>query len=224
MLLGFVEDRFLKRYYSLRPCDFIYPDESLVEGSIVFFNALLNQCLAKKKYPMCWANYRVGGVPRMVCLLPQAEERDECNLQKMSAGFHVVYLPYADDIRELHFEKMDAATEEQTEKATAVIETFLSEYDPILIENPSLQKYYRNLEALALDKDCPDDFFDATLPDLEKMELLGGESIQEWSKTINAAPYKCAAKNNYIPNLKHGDNDEVYNEVKSFYIDNKVNT
>jgi hypothetical protein len=27
------------------------------------------------------------------------------------------------------------------------------------------------------------------MKDLEKMELLGGESIQEWSKTINAAPY-----------------------------------
>lgn len=44
---------------------------------------------------------RINTPPRMVALYPQDEELEENRVQVMPPGFHVIYLPYADDFREL---------------------------------------------------------------------------------------------------------------------------
>ena len=33
--------------------------------------------------------------------MPQAEELDEHKIQTMPPGFHVIYIPYADDFRQI---------------------------------------------------------------------------------------------------------------------------
>ena len=40
-----------------------------------------------------------------MALVPQAEELDENNMQVASPGFHVIFLPFAEDFRTLHFEE-----------------------------------------------------------------------------------------------------------------------
>ena len=39
--------------------------------------------------------------PRLVALLPQAQIKTESGLIEQSQGFHVVFLPFADDMRNL---------------------------------------------------------------------------------------------------------------------------
>eukprot|EP00122_Pirum_gemmata_P011328 Pgem_evm1s10488 len=69
--MGFKDCSFLKRKYALRPPDFMYPDESVIEGSTVLFNALLEQCIDMNKYPICRLTSRAGSPPKFVCLIPQ---------------------------------------------------------------------------------------------------------------------------------------------------------
>ena len=47
-------------------------------------------------------------------------------------------------------------------------------------ENPDLQKHYKNLEALALDKDMPEDFVDTVLPNTAIMSKKAGSLIQQF--------------------------------------------
>ena len=47
-------------------------------------------------------------------------------------------------------------------------------------ENPDLQKHYKNLEALALDKDMPEDFVDTVLPNTSIMSKKAGSLIQQF--------------------------------------------
>ena len=41
----------------------------------------------------------------MIYLYPQAEEVDEHKVQLTPPGFHVIFLPYADDFRKVKFEE-----------------------------------------------------------------------------------------------------------------------
>ena len=83
------------------------------------FHALLVKCIEKEKYILWykisfWLNYfvkllflwseiitRVNTPPRLVALVPQAEELDEHRIQIIPPGFHVIYMPYADDFRQI---------------------------------------------------------------------------------------------------------------------------
>ena len=67
----------------------------------------------------------------------------------------MVVLPYADDIRTPSFpEPFAEATEEQVDKAKRLVLKLSNAkpFDPREYENPALQKFWVNLEALALDK------------------------------------------------------------------------
>lgn len=54
------------------------------------------------------------------------------------------------------------ANDEQVEKCKAVIKKLSFPYEPAQFENPALQKFYSNLEALALSRDEPDEIMDYT--------------------------------------------------------------
>ncbi|CAH8298560.1 unnamed protein product, partial [Schistosoma turkestanicum] len=70
-LLGFISQKFLKRYYYIRPAHFIYPDEKSIHGSRLWFTALLNRCLHRKLLAIAIYVQRKGQFPRLVALLPQ---------------------------------------------------------------------------------------------------------------------------------------------------------
>ena len=101
--------------------------------------------------PICVYKGTAGG-PRVVALLPQQEEIDEHNIQMKAPGFHIIYLPYSDDIRKLKIESHAKASEEQVDKAKEIIDKLKFTYTPDMFENPAVQKFYRVLEAFALDR------------------------------------------------------------------------
>lgn len=102
--MGFKPSSALKAHYNIKTANFIYPDETVVVGSSVLFNALLTRLSALDKVAICRFIPRVNAAPRFVALLPQLEVLDANKIQVQPPGFHVIYLPYADDLRSLDYE------------------------------------------------------------------------------------------------------------------------
>jgi len=168
-LLGFKHESKIKVHHHLRSSFFIYPEEGLIQGSRTLFAALLDRCLAKKVVPICSFTLRTNSPPSLVALLPQEEKLSDLNVQILPPGFHVVYLPYAEDIRTLNIQSTERADAEQIDKARAVVKKLRFPYTPYRFDNPKLQWLWRNIEALALDYDERPEVRDDTVPNHEYM-------------------------------------------------------
>lgn len=178
-LIGFKPRKYLKIYYHVRPASFIYPDESSVTGSSSLFTALLTRCIVKDVMPVCVVVTRRSTPPRFVVLLPQEEETDEHQVQLKPPGFHIIYLPYSDDIRKLKIESHSKASDEQIDKMKEIIDKLKFKYTADMFENPSIQKFYRSLEAFALDRDEVENFNDLTIPNTDLIEKKAGMLMKE---------------------------------------------
>jgi len=146
--------------------------------------------LALKKVAFCKLIARGGSFPHFVCLLPQVnyycnrtitllksiwfdkgEVLDEADgSQLYPPGFHLIHLPFADDIRQVKFEPNIKPDSEQIGKAKKVVKSLRIAFDSRNFENPALQKHYSNLQALALDRQNPEEIEDYLIPDEEGME------------------------------------------------------
>ncbi|CAH8575574.1 unnamed protein product [Heterobilharzia americana] len=177
-LLGFTQMKFLKRFYYIRPAHFIYPDEKLIHGSRLWFTALLNRCLHRKLLAIAIYIQRKGQFPRLVALLPQAEQMNDDKLQTMPPGFHIIFLPYADDFRDIDIPISEIANESQVDIAKAMIRKLMVPFTPGQIENPLLQRYYALLEALALNRESQCEVVDHTLPKIEVIKRRAGEELK----------------------------------------------
>ena len=62
------------------------------------------------------------------------------------------------DIKHLYF----VANAEQIDAAKELVKKLQFSYSPESFENPVLQKHWRNIEALALDRDAPEEMTDYT--------------------------------------------------------------
>ncbi|NXO00960.1 XRCC6 protein, partial [Rhinopomastus cyanomelas] len=125
-------------------------------GSTTLFNALLIKCLEKEVMALCRYTIRRNTPPRFVALVPQEEEVDEQKVQIAPPGFHVIFLPYADDKRNVDFTEKVPANREQVDKMKAIVQKLRFKYRTDGFENPVLQQHFRNLEALALEKMEPE--------------------------------------------------------------------
>lgn len=184
LLMGFKPRSSVKTYHHIRPAQFLYPSEKSVSGSTTLFSALLGRCIARDVVPICRFIPRRNSPPRFVALLPQEEEIDEHNNQVKPPGFHVIFLPFTDDLRRLKYEQTPKATTEQINKAKQVIKNLTSGFDSSNFENPSLQKHFKNLEALALDRDEPEELIDHTEPKTEAIDRKAGEAIKQFKDVV----------------------------------------
>lgn len=195
-LVGFKPLSFLKKYHHVRPSQFLYPDEKTIHGSRRLFTALLQRCSAKDVVAICRFIPRSGVSPKFVALIPQEEELDEQNVQISPPGFHVIFLPFADDLRKLDYPDTLKANDDQVEKAKEIIKALTKDFHVSDVENPSLQKHYQNLEALALDKDAPDDFKDLSEPDKKGIDKKLGVLATEFKDLVFPVGYDPAAQGN----------------------------
>ncbi|RUS91305.1 hypothetical protein EGW08_000919 [Elysia chlorotica] len=104
-LMGFKPRSSLKKYHHVKPAQFLYPDENKISGSTTLFTALLKKCLERDVTPICKYIPGRNFPPRFVTLLPQAEEVDEHKVQVTPPGFHVIFLPFADDFRKVNYDE-----------------------------------------------------------------------------------------------------------------------
>uniref|UniRef100_A0A6J0TBK7 X-ray repair cross-complementing protein 6 isoform X1 n=1 Tax=Pogona vitticeps TaxID=103695 RepID=A0A6J0TBK7_9SAUR len=188
-LIGFKPLVMLKRHHHIRPAQFIYPDESLINGSTTLFSALLTKCLEKGVMAICRYIPRQNTPPRFVALVPQEEELDEQNVQIAPAGFHLIFLPYADDKRKIDFTEKVPANQEQVDKMKEIVQKLRFKYRSESFENPVLQQHYMNLEALALDLMEPEKVEDLTVPKTEVMEHRLGNLVEEFKQLVYPPGY-----------------------------------
>ncbi|ESN99570.1 hypothetical protein HELRODRAFT_192857 [Helobdella robusta] len=224
-LIGFKKKSLIKPYFHIRPAQFIYPDEKTAPGSTTLFVALLKKCTDLSMVIICRYIPRKNTPPKFVALWPQEEEMDENKVQLTPPGFHIIFLPYADDFRKVNFEE-DAlrATAAQVDKAKELVKKLQFQFNSDSFENPQLQQYYNNVEAMALARDCPEEISDFTQPDEEKIEKRAGKLIKEFKELVQMDKRSTTAANKKknAPNAvgggktsKHDDELDVEKEARN---------
>jgi len=178
-LMGFKDKSSIKPYYNYRSSYFIYPEENLTEGASELFDALIKQLLAKDKVAIVKFISREGTTVRFCALYPQKELFDE-DLFQTPPGFNLLFLPYADDIRSTDeiIKKQNIEAEnvnlEQFEAAKKLIKKMNIDFDSRNFENPTLQKHYATLQALALGESEVEKIEDLLRPDPDGLKNLNG--------------------------------------------------
>jgi len=168
-LMGFKSYSALKLYHNIRSSNFIYPDEQSIKGSTVAFSSLLESMLALGKIAICRLTPRSNSAPCFVALLPQEEEFEDDGTQKTPPGFHLIYLPFADDIRHISTEPIIKANLDQIIAAKKMTRALRIKFDSRNFENPALQKHYAALQAMALEREYIEPVEDLVKPDEEGM-------------------------------------------------------
>jgi len=173
-LVGFKPRSSLKDYHNLKHSSFIYPDEAAVRGSSVVYACLLQKMLEMEKIAVCKMTARSNATLRLVALVPFRELVKD-GIQVYPSGLYVIYLPYADDIRNIHSEETPKANEAQIAAGTSLVRKLrIEDFDCRNFDNPVLQHHYMTLEAIALDRDETEIHIpeDSVQPDTEGMARL----------------------------------------------------
>eukprot|EP00923_Selenidium_pygospionis_P015656 GHVN01027312.1.p1 GENE.GHVN01027312.1~~GHVN01027312.1.p1 ORF type:complete len:659 (-),score=134.26 GHVN01027312.1:63-2039(-) len=183
-LLGFKPRSVLKAHHNVKHSYFLYPAETPFKGSGVMAAALIT-CMARRDQVAIvrWVQ-RVTSPPSLAALIPQMELIDDDDEQIQPAGFHMVPLPFAEDIRHLQLSAPPKVEDSQVKMAQmAVLALELEDFHPSQVDNPVLQKHYGGLEALALGYD--------TMPDLPDGLTLAEEAVEarkdvilQWKKSV----------------------------------------
>ncbi|KAI4547865.1 hypothetical protein MG293_000195 [Ovis ammon polii] len=194
ILIGFKPLMMLKKHHYLRPSLFVYPKESLINGSSTLFSALLTKCLEKEVLAVCRYAPRQNTPPCFVALVPQEEELDDQKIQLAPPGFQLIFLPYADDKRKAPFTEKVMANSEQVDKMKAIVQKLRFKYRSDSFENPVLQQHFRNMEALALDLMEPEQTVDLTLPKTEVMDKRLGSLVDEFKELVYPPDYNPEGK------------------------------
>ncbi|XP_058872048.1 X-ray repair cross-complementing protein 5 isoform X1 [Acipenser ruthenus] len=205
VLIGFKPLERLERHHHLRPAHFIYPEESQVTGSSKLFTALLMRCLERKVFALCRYTPRRNTPPRFAALVAQSEELDKNRVQLSPPGFHVIFLPYADDIRSLDYPEKTSAKPEQIDKMKEIVHKLRFKYQSEAFENPVIQQHYRNLEALALDLLEPEQIEDLTLPKAEMMDRRLGSLVSQFKELVYPPGYNPEGKGAQVKRKSAGD-------------------
>jgi len=190
VLLGFKPLACLKLHHYVKPSYFIYPNEETINGSTPLFTALLTKCLERNVMAICRYTARSNSSPALAALIPQKEESED-NLQVIPEGFHVLILPFAEDLRHLPFDNEPVvADHDQIDIAKKIIQKLKFPYRPENFENPVLQTHWHNVESLAIDLDAPEKTIDYAKPDDDLIEDRAGKLIESFKSLVFPAGYE----------------------------------
>jgi hypothetical protein len=168
-LLGFKPKDFLQDYYCIKPSMFMIADEAMIAGSTAFLGKLIERLEKKDFIALCTLVVRKNSQLQFVALIPQSSP---------TMGFHVIPLPFCDDIRDIPAPPITEINESYLETMESIIEPLIAPFDPNQLENPSLAKQYAYLHAMALGLE---DFniVDQTIPDRDLIVQKSGQLIQQ---------------------------------------------
>ncbi|EDV49528.1 ATP-dependent DNA helicase 2 subunit 1 isoform X1 [Drosophila erecta] len=159
MLLGFKHRSSLPEVSYSKPSNFMYPDDQSIIGSKRLFRALWERCLARDKIVICLFMCKRKSIPRYVALVPvEAPDKEEEKSYRSllcGDGFKIVYLPEAKHIRHIDMQDWNntenTANDKKVEFFQKIIKKLRVDYQPNLINDPSLDALQANLLALSLD-------------------------------------------------------------------------
>jgi len=161
-LLAFRPMDTFRPWHQLRQPDFCYPDEHAVPGSFRAFVCLHAAMLEREVYAVCAFVRSPSSEPRLVAAVPQGEVRDEGGAQITPPGFHLIHLPYSDDVR---YPESDVAFTGSLQEDELLSDGVLHATDRLLdclqvpsneaqdfidIPNPHVQRWFQVLEGVVL--------------------------------------------------------------------------
>jgi len=186
-LLGFKSASRLKPHHRIFHSYFVYPNERGVTGSSALCGALITNLLERKLMALARWTPRRNSESVLVALLPQDEGQDQGGGEQLRPpGFHMVRLPWGEELRELDFPLPEGLRLPPglTEAARAVVGSMrLDAFRPGCAENPVLQKHYAAVQALALGEDAPEDTIDVLQPDQSALNDKA-PVLQAWRDAI----------------------------------------
>ena len=100
--MGFKPRKALKVHHNIKHSYFIYPDEKRITGSAQVTDALIKEMIKDDKIAIVRFIPRDNSAVRFCALLPQDEKIDDEDGFQTPAGFQCIFLPYADDLRDLN--------------------------------------------------------------------------------------------------------------------------
>ncbi|KAJ3410871.1 X-ray repair cross-complementing protein 6 [Chytridiales sp. JEL 0842] len=214
ILLGFkpLEAVFRKPYYNVGHSLFVFPDEQSYSGSSSLFMQLVARTHALGKVMICTFIPRKSSTAKLVALIPQIEEHDEFGEQVKPSGFQLIHLPFTDDIRKppaTLFSNSAGLKESVTAFSNIVSKLSFKHYHVDEYLNPTLQKHYANLQAVALRQDMASEVHDSTMPDVEMIVSRAGNMIEEFKAIVDSV-----ADTSESPGSKKRKADDQPNQAK----------
>ncbi|KAG2064978.1 Ku DNA-binding complex, Ku70 subunit [Suillus decipiens] len=186
-LLGFKDRKELAFEDNVKHSVFIYPDELKYSGSKRTFAALLKKMIEKKKIGLVLALTRRNAAPVFCAMLPQAESGEEGGWNE-PAGFHLIPLPFADDIRAAPLVEAFRAPDELKDAARVWIDKLCVKdgtYPPDSYPNPALAYHNAQLQASAFREEFdPEAFEDLTRPKYDMIHKRAGNLMKEWKRAL----------------------------------------
>ncbi|KIK96288.1 hypothetical protein PAXRUDRAFT_826120 [Paxillus rubicundulus Ve08.2h10] len=186
-LLGFKNKGELAFEDNIKHAVFIHPDELKYSGSKRTFSALLQKMLEKNKIGLALALTRRNTTPVFCAMVPQAETVEEGGWSE-PAGFHLVFLPFADDIRAAPIDEALRASEEVKTAARAWVDKLCVKngaYSPDSYPNPALAYHNAQLQASAFREEFDaESFEDLTKPKYDMIHKRAGLLLKEWKKVL----------------------------------------
>jgi len=194
-LLGFKKRSRLKDWQNWRASYFMHPDETTMEGASLAFHAFVQALSDKQRIAIFMLKARKSAPCYLVAGVPLAEEQETDEDGKPTGewsvgGMHIIFLPYADDIRNVKPNLPDEddpnyqevqANEDLVDAAVAIIKKsvhLVNKFEPTadqkephepdivsLTDDPAKQRFYDVLESLALNEGIPQRRPDLTDPD-----------------------------------------------------------
>jgi len=189
VLLGFKPVSRIKPWYNIRHPYFLHPSDETIGGSVTLCAALIIAMQTRETAAIVrWVHKQTSQV-RLAALLPQMEVLDDDLFQIKPPGFHMIPLPYREDIRQVSIVGTKPNVDEQIAREqvkcamNVLREISVEEFKPELVDNPVIQKHYAGLEALAMNESRVQEPPDYLLPDLELMNSMQAKVV-EWKDSV----------------------------------------
>lgn len=165
--------------HSIRSSMFVYPTDEKLVGSIRAFSALYQSLKKKDKVALAWVILRKNAKPILSLLIPSTKDVE---------GLHMVFLPFADDIRQEPQTDLAVAPSSLVDATKKIFSRLLmpNGFESQRYPNPRLQWHYRVVRAMALQEEVPKVPEDKTTPKYRSIDTRVGDSIEEWNKVLQS--------------------------------------
>ncbi|OCF77287.1 hypothetical protein I204_01274 [Kwoniella mangroviensis CBS 8886] len=193
-ILGFQSPDHLAFEENLKHSYFIYPNENEYTGSTRTFAALLKSCIKFNKHALAISRFRTNTQPEFCVLIPQEETFTKDGGQDQPPGFHVIILPFRDDIRRPPKNMIEnlLASDRQAKLMSNIVKRLrikAGHYRSEAYPNPALAYHYAQLQSLAFEEDfdpssAAGQDLDKTFPKWWGMHKAAGEFMSEFNKSI----------------------------------------
>lgn len=192
-ILGFKDADTLVFEDNIKHSYFLYPNDTVYKGSTAAFGALMSAMVTKGKIGLALGLFRRNSSPYFYAMVPQEEVLDEDGAQERPPGFHMIPLPFADDIRAAPdaAESSLRASDNLVQAAAAWIKKVRIQkgYVPDAYPNPTLGLFYSQLQAMALREEFDaEQFSDRTAPQLESIFNRAGAKVEQWKEVLEKEP------------------------------------